>query len=234
MNWVLILTRNNLALTQRCVESVRHQSLETSVFIVDNGSTDGTQEWVPDHANSFFICQYNAGVSRGWNMGLKYIFEEFGAEYALVIGNDTVLPAYFYGALLGYPSPFTTGVAVERMEDLYPAPNWFPVPHPDFSAFLIKRECWKKVGKFDESMKNHASDCDYHVRGYRAGVEMMKAPVPFYHIASQTLKRALPFERVQIEAQAHQDRKMFFQKYGVVVGTPGYDKLFEKNEPVSL
>jgi len=44
MNYVLMLTRNNLELTKRAVESVRAQDIPTFVCMVDNGSTDGTQE----------------------------------------------------------------------------------------------------------------------------------------------------------------------------------------------
>ena len=45
MNPTLLLTRNNLNLTKLCVESLRKQDIPTNIYIVDNGSKDGTWQW---------------------------------------------------------------------------------------------------------------------------------------------------------------------------------------------
>jgi len=45
MNPVLILTHNCLDLTKRCVESIRAQDIDITLQVIDNGSTDGTEEW---------------------------------------------------------------------------------------------------------------------------------------------------------------------------------------------
>ena len=165
------------------------------------------------------------GVSRGWNAGLDYCFL-CGADHVLVIGNDTVLAPWTYSALLSADVPFVTGVDV-GMNPLPEKPDVFPLsPHPDFSCFLIRRECWEKVGPFDERMKIYASDCDYHVRAHRLGVPLWKASVPYNHERSSTLNRATPEERAEINAQANMDRQVFFNTYGCLPGTPAYNELF--------
>jgi GT2 family glycosyltransferase len=230
MNPILILTRNNLALTKRCVESVR--SNWTKYFsvwplIVDNGSTDGTLEWADHEWVLYDAADHNAGVTAGWNVGLGKIFSNPSARHALVIGNDTVLPPSFYRTLLSVDVPFVTGVAVDNMEQAVQTPEILPLtPNPDFSAFLIRREAWEAIGPFDEGMKHYSSDQDYHIRGWRLGVPMMKASVPFFHERSSTIRNASPEERAEIEAQANKDRQYLRQKWGVSAGGPDYDALF--------
>ena len=80
MNPVLILTHNNLELTKRCVESVLKQDIPTEVLIYDNGSTDGTVEWLPeewvrsDKRVTYSLLGSNRGVSAAWNLSLIHIY----------------------------------------------------------------------------------------------------------------------------------------------------------------
>jgi GT2 family glycosyltransferase len=228
MNPVLILTRNNLDLTKRCVESVRNQDIPTRVYIGDNGSTDETKEWLmtwPEH--TWWSWDENIGVSSGWNIGLGCLFEHPEVNSVLVVGNDTSLPPFFYRELLSYPQPFVTGFAVESFDDLREPTERRTENHPDFSAFLMRRTFWEKVGPFDESMVMYAQDCCMHVRGHRAGMEMVKVPVPFYHERSSTLRLAPPEEKYQIQEQANRDRATFRAKYGCIPGEPAYEDLFK-------
>jgi GT2 family glycosyltransferase len=231
MNPVLILTRNNLALTKRCVESVRKQDVPVELYVVDNGSTDGTEEWLGERMRGFYTkLGINLGVSWAWNHGLGYLLSPImlaSRTHCLVIGNDTVLPPWFYRELLSYDVPFVTGIAVDSMDAIQtPAPRMPLCPSPDFSAFLIRKDCWDKVGPFDERMKLYASDCDYHVRAHRLGVPLWKANVPFYHERSSTLRLAPPGEKAQIQEQANKDREMFRSLYGCLPGTKEYEALF--------
>jgi len=224
---VLILVRNCFELTKRCIESVRAQDVDDlEIWVVDNGSSDGVSEWLHDQED---VCSWefreNLGVSKGWNYGLEEQFAFQKSKHCLVINNDVVLPPWFYRTLLSYDAPFVTGVAIDTMP--LDEPERMPLtPHPDFSAFLIRRECWEKVGKFDEDMVLYASDCSYHVRAHRLGVPLMKANVPFYHVNSQTMKRANTEEKRWIQEQANKDRAVFKAKYGCLPGTPEYAKLF--------
>lgn len=225
MNLALILTHNNLELTKRCVASVLAQDIRAVPSIFDNGSSDGTCQWAIDEHLDHTCMIENAGVSAGWNHVLTFLFA-VGADHCLCIGNDTVLPAFFYRELLSYPQPFVTGFAVESMDDLREPTERRTEPHPDFSAFLIRRECWEAVGPFDETMKLYASDCDYHVRAHKIGIEMVKVPVPFYHERSSTLRLAPPAEQREIQEQANRDRQRFREKWGCIPGETAYEELF--------
>jgi GT2 family glycosyltransferase len=231
MNPVLILTRNNLELTKKCVESVRGQDIPTKLYIFDNASSDGTQDWYSNEIppNCTWSQYENLGVSRGWNIVLKKCFEFDDAEHVLVLNNDTIIPPWFYRGLLSFKLPFVSGVGVDSLaQAMQPGIDvGRPTPNPDFSAFLIRRECWEKVGQFDERMKIYCSDCDYHIRAHRLGVQLSKVNLPYFHINSQTLKRATPEDRAEIEAQAGRDRMVFAEMYGCLPGSPEYEQLFK-------
>jgi GT2 family glycosyltransferase len=237
VNPCLILTRNNLDLTKRCVDSVRTQDIPVDIFVVDNGSTDGTREWLYDEYVdiSMFLREKNEGVSKGWNLGLDYLFQDGfddgtyrpNSDHCLVIGNDTVLAPWTYSALLSVDAPFVTGVDA-GMGPLPDKPDIYPLsPHPDFSCFLIRRECWEKVGPFDEDMMMYAQDCDYHVRAHQLGVTLWKASIPYNHERSSTLNRASAEERLAIHMRANLDREVFRTKYGCIPGQPAYEELFK-------
>ncbi len=229
MNPVLILSHNNLELTKRCVDSVQKQDIPTRVFIIDNGSTDGTVKWAQHNRCLLDYSIVNRGVSVGWNHGLKRLFESQGVEYVLVIGNDTVLGEWAYRWLVSLNLPFVTGVAVDKMEQVIEPGSIATTleDHPDFSCFLIRHSVWEKVGPFDESMKLYASDCDFHIRAHQQGINLYKACVPFYHERSSTLRLAVPEERVKIEEMANKDRAVFQKKHGFLPGSAEYEAMFK-------
>ncbi len=233
MNACLILVHNGLELTKKCIESVVAQDIPTDTLIIDNASTDGTTVWLEDQMRSgtfkgvvsSIYQSPQLGVSRGWNFGLDHLFNHsrlyvggpdnvrYTPEHVLVINNDTVLPPWFYSSLLGLNLPFVTGVSVDNWED---HPSAWPAPQesPDFSAFLIRRDVWEKIGPFDGNMIHYAGDIDYHLRAKELGIPLMNAGVPFTHKRSSTIRNASPFDREVIERQANADRQAFCKKWG--------------------
>jgi GT2 family glycosyltransferase len=91
--WVIMLNYNGREDTLACLESVYRQSLQPeTVLVIDNGSTDGLREVLPQR---FPQVKYryqptNLGFTGGMNLGLKLALEG-GAEFMLLPNNDTVL-----------------------------------------------------------------------------------------------------------------------------------------------
>jgi len=227
---VLILAHNCVEQTKRCVESVLKQDIPTSVVLFDSGSTDETLKWaqneLPEGSPIIHVPE-NLGVSFGWNMGLNLLFKNEENERVLSLNNDTVLPSWFLSSLLSYDVPFITGVSVGTMEEIArQEPRKVLGTSPDFSAWLITRECWQKVGEFDESMVLYASDLDFAIRAHRAGIQLFNSGVGFYHERSSTLNSASPKERRTIEMRADADRLAFREKHGFDVWSPEYAAQF--------
>jgi GT2 family glycosyltransferase len=73
---------------QACLSSLRHQTFtDFEVLLVDNNSTDGSQEFVSDHFPEvrLIALDRNLGFTGGSNAG----YEAANGEYIILLNNDT-------------------------------------------------------------------------------------------------------------------------------------------------
>jgi len=218
-NPALVLMHNNLSLTKLCVESLRKQDIQTSIFCVDNGSSDNSVSWTQEERLPCLTLLTNTGFSYGINIGLRWIFELTGAGYCL--------PSYAYRELLSYDLPWVSGRETNTLSDLdLPFEQGELGGGPQFSMFLIRKAMMDKMGGFDESMVSWASDCDFHIRAHRLGIKIESAPVRYYHERSSTINNAAPKEKRGMEMQADVDRMAFVEKWKIPVWSPEYASMF--------
>lgn len=88
------LTRDRLLYTQACFQSLRQNAgMPFDHYVWDNGSTDGTQEWLEDQWDGKAPPQHyknnsdNLGISVASNNCLSYIFAQRN-DYDLIIKMD--------------------------------------------------------------------------------------------------------------------------------------------------
>jgi GT2 family glycosyltransferase len=90
---IVILAYNNYQDTKECLESVLQMDYPTiTIWLVDNGSQDGTAQRVAAEFPGVRIVQtgHNLGVAGGFNAGIVPALQE-GAIYVLILNNDTVV-----------------------------------------------------------------------------------------------------------------------------------------------
>ncbi len=88
---VLILSYNGKQLLEDSVSSyLANDYSNFDVVIIDNGSTDGTKEYVETNFPKAKVIRLekNRGYSGGFNFGLKYAFNENNSKYAIITNND--------------------------------------------------------------------------------------------------------------------------------------------------
>ncbi len=88
---ILILNWNDRSNTRETLESVRGLRYPNfAVFLVDNGSTDGSVEAIAREFPEVHLIasQENLGVAAGRNLGLKAIFPRPDVDYILFLDND--------------------------------------------------------------------------------------------------------------------------------------------------
>lgn len=235
---ILCISRNNLALTKRAVRSAVEQDVPCDIMVIDNASTDGTQQWLGVKSVATVLLQKQESLAACWNRGLK-AFWNIGAREVLVINNDVVLRPDTYRLLVSCQEPFITGVSVNCPDQLGNSGDRSlhelmagARPHPDFSCFMISKYVWDCArGKlFDEAYyPAYAEDSKAHVLMHRIGIKALCVDIPFYHESCGTLKAAAPSDKFGIERGAQLNRERFRKEFGCLPGSVEYQELFNQS-----
>ena len=94
---VIIVTYNAMQWAEKCFTSLRNSSVTSDVIVVDNGSTDGSQEYIHAHFPEVELIENkeNLGFGRANNIGLLKALEN-KYDYAYLLNQDAwVLPNTF-------------------------------------------------------------------------------------------------------------------------------------------
>jgi GT2 family glycosyltransferase len=99
---VVILNWNGLVWLKKFLGSViRHSSdNETTVYVADNGSTDGSVEWIQDNFSNTEIIRMgkNHGFTGGYNIALKQI----KARYFVLLNSDVEVTENWLKPLISF------------------------------------------------------------------------------------------------------------------------------------
>ena len=97
---VIIVNYNKKDLLEKCLTSLVHtQECEHTVFVVDNGSEDGSIEMMREKFPHVVVIEmgYNAGFCKGNNVGIHEAID-LGCEVIILLNNDTEVDAAFIRA----------------------------------------------------------------------------------------------------------------------------------------
>lgn len=96
--FIIILNWNNWPDTLECLESLKNNDYPNyQVVIIDNGSRE--KPTVPDSKVKIIYNKENLGFSGGNNIGIKYALEK-GADYILLLNNDTIVAKDFLSEMI--------------------------------------------------------------------------------------------------------------------------------------
>ncbi|KAF0140543.1 MAG: glycosyltransferase [Stygiobacter sp.] len=96
----VVVTYNRLELLKLCIDSLKKQTRSLDeILIINNSSTDGTEEWLEKQNDLIFITQENTGGAGGFHTGIKTAFEK-GFDWIWCMDDDSMpLPTTLYTLL---------------------------------------------------------------------------------------------------------------------------------------
>lgn len=226
MNPVLMIAYNNLELTKNAVASVLAQDIPVDLHFVDNGSTDGTWEWISEQpiksANRY---PENVSPLKIANAFAARLLAE--SPYLLGVPNDVRLPPNCYRELLRWPRGFVCATDNGQVEPDIRTGRAVSENTP-MAVMLTRRWAYDAIvsrdGYFlDEGYFHYASDCDLALRMASCGIHGVQLDIPYWHFGSASLK--LSAHRREMEMQADRDRSYFQRKWGFKVDSLEYGKV---------
>jgi len=188
---VIIVTYNGIKWIDKCLSSIASSSVKASVFIVDNGSTDGTQKYIADNYPEVIFMQSaeNLGFGRANNIGLQYAADE-NYEYVYLLNQDawveedtfkTLIEANRNNPEYGILSPIQMQANGKKMdinflnyvayrtkngsmlEDIYSGntKDIYEVGDVMAAHWLISRRCLRETGGFSPAFRHYGEDDNY-------------------------------------------------------------------------
>jgi GT2 family glycosyltransferase len=224
MNPILMCAYNNLELTKKAVASVLAQDIPVEFYFIDNGSTDGTWEWIQTQPCICYRHEKNISPLKVGNDMFALLYKSF--DYILGIPNDVILPPNCYRELLRWPRGFVcasdNGQNMPTVHDSKAVSENTPM-----AVMLVRKWAYDamiaKDGYFmDEGYFMYASDCDLALRMASCGIRGVQLDISYWHYGSASHRLAPPAEGDAMRRQADRDRAYFVQKWGFRVDSLEY------------
>jgi len=213
---IIIPNLNGKKFLKTCLDSIFKQQFQNfCVIIVDNGSDDGSVEFIKAEYPTVLLIQfaYNKGFSAAINSGIR----ETDSQYICLLNNDIELDPYFLKELVAvleaekdvqYCAPkmldyyhrnkldgagdgvFRAGAGYKRGSldnDNGRYDRQLTVFGACAGAALYRRSFFNEVGFFDEDFFAYLEDVDINLRANRLGLTCLYVPAAkVYHIGSAT------------------------------------------------
>lgn len=89
---IIIVTYNAMKWAERCFTSLRKSSVPVKCYVIDNGSTDGSQEYIKKHFPEvdFTQSEINLGFGKANNIGIEKAYKD-GADFFYLMNQDAWL-----------------------------------------------------------------------------------------------------------------------------------------------
>lgn len=210
---IIIPNYNGKHFMEPCMQALDAQTFrDFELLVVDNGSSDGSVEWLKEHGIPSIFLAENTGFSGAVNVGIQAA----KTPYVILLNNDTEAEPEYVGALVKAIEQSERIFSVspkmvqlynrELMDDagdMYSIMGWayqrgvgqeterYNKPCHIFSACagaaIYRRSVFEEIGYFDEMHFAYLEDIDVGYRAKIAGYYNRYCPqAVVYHVGSGT------------------------------------------------
>lgn len=190
----VVVTFNRLEMLKECLESLLHQTQALDfIVLIDNASTDGTEEWVSNtelksYQNfRYFRLSKNTGGAGGFHEGMKQALL-LDIDWVWVMDDDVAPLPDCLEIMLSYKEiskcihprkkyrdgsfyfwegyvDYSTGFEVKLSDKSFPEKEWTTVNYACFEGMLVHKDLIMKVGLPETKYFLNRDDTDF---GYKA------------------------------------------------------------------
>lgn len=198
----VVVTYNRLNLLKRNIGCLKQNKPVSSIVVVNNGSTDGTTEWLKEQTDLIVIHQSNVGGAGGFCTGMEYAYRA-GADWVWCMDDDVFPRADCLDELLAEAGCADIGIlAPRRLQDgklfthdfqEYNLTNPFAsmygrklakqvvtgpteIKGTAFEGPFIRRAVIEKIGLPNKELFIFCDDTDYCFRTVQAGFKIVYVP----------------------------------------------------------
>ena len=185
---VIVVTFNGMKWLERCLGSVRASVVPADLYVWDNGSTDGSADWVQEHFPEAKLVRSvdNLGFAEANNMGMRYALDK-GYDYVYLLNQDAWFEPSTLGTLVSAseahpdyavvsPLQMTDGFKAldKQFETILRSAGSDTVKRVMAAHWLVSRKALETIGLFSALFPIYGNDdnwCDrarYH--GFKIGI----------------------------------------------------------------
>ena len=215
---VVIVTYNGMRWLQRCLDSVRSSSVKADIFVCDNGSDDGSVDFIESHYPEAILVRNgsNTGFARANDLGIRYALEK-GYGFVYLLNQDAwVLPDTFERLIKAFGTGRWGIISPMQMRpDLTTPDRRFrrhyqgpmesvdtvqPVRFVMAAHWMLSADCIKQVGLFSPAFRHYGEDNNYcdRVRFHGFGIGVLPSAVAVHDRKER--KRTKP-QRIYLNCQ---------------------------------
>jgi N-acetylglucosaminyl-diphospho-decaprenol L-rhamnosyltransferase len=226
---IVVPVLNQVHYTKLCVESLLPTvSAEDEIIIIDNGSSDGTPEYLREHPRLRIISNRdNLGCAKAWNQGL----DAAGFEWVVIANNDVIFSSQWLQGLLAFAreeeldivSPairegdYNYDIETYSKEFVSRMGSVFRRGVAQGSCFMISRKVVDSIGMFDENFRiGQFEDADFFRRAISAGFRLGTTGGSFVHHFGSVTQNAIRKNKALSSYELY-NRAYYREKYGLTV-----------------
>ena len=133
----VVVTYNRKALLTECITALRNQTRPLdAILVINNGSTDDTEQWLAQQPDIFTINQNNLGSGGGFSTGIKWAYQK-GFAWIWCMDDD------------GYPKEDALENLLEADDGSLRLMNCAVIDKEDKKSFVWKTQNYKTLDEVD-------------------------------------------------------------------------------------
>lgn len=189
--FVIIVTYNGMKWIDKCINSVLKSTLSAKIILIDNGSTDGTLEYLSNNFPQAIILpnQKNLGFGKANNLGIEYALSH-NCDYVYLLNQDAwieentleilvktlnkhkdfgiISPIQITASKKNIDKNFAKYCSKEHCKNIFDdfilhkeIQDIYEIDFVMAAHWLIARKCLEKVGGFNPSFPHYGEDDNY-------------------------------------------------------------------------